>query len=401
MNGAQAQDSPHVTNVALASLVREHRRFIVRWTAVCTILIAAFSLVMRHTFEAGTKVVANETKSNPMSSLLGGMPAFITGGATGGAGSLLSMAEILQSRTNAEFIIRTCGLDTISPFRDASPEERRLAVLEALTVDTKRTSGVMSVTCALRTSFFPSAAEQQRTAELAARMCNAAIAGLDSANRLKTTSTARKTRLYIERVLATNRIRLDSLQTTMIAYQKEYHIFTPEKQAEALVSSAVTIGTELAKAETELRLGREQFQENTPYVRALESKVKSLQSQFSAAQNGGVGENDRLSIPVGTLPEISMGYLNLVRDIKILEQVNAYLESQRMQESIQEERDVPTIQVIDPALTPEKRSAPSRVWMVLLGGSISLLSSVLVLVLRQVFKRRPDAAASETASEAP
>ncbi|MFM8438363.1 MAG: hypothetical protein ACKOAX_07800, partial [Candidatus Kapaibacterium sp.] len=231
-------------------------------------------LVMRHTFEAGTKVVANETKSNPMSSLLGGMPAFITGGATGGAGSLLSMAEILQSRTNAEFIIRTCGLDTISPFRDASPEERRLAVLEALTVDTKRTSGVMSVTCALRTSFFPSAAEQQRTAELTARMCNAAIAGLDSANRLKTTSTARKTRLYIERVLATNRIRLDSLQTTMIAYQKEYHIFTPEKQAEALVSSAVTIGTELAKAETELRLGREQFQENTPYVRALESKVK-------------------------------------------------------------------------------------------------------------------------------
>jgi uncharacterized protein involved in exopolysaccharide biosynthesis len=91
-----------------------------------------------------------------------------------------------------------------------------------------------------------------------------------------------------------------------------------------------------------------------------------------------------------------MGYLNLVRDIKILEQVNAYLESQRMQESIQEERDVPTIQVIDPALAPEKRSAPSRVWMVLLGGAVSFLIGIMYLVLRQTFV--PEKAASASSS---
>jgi tyrosine-protein kinase Etk/Wzc len=397
MNEESRQASPSVPVISLISVVKSHKRFVVRWTSACTLLIAVYSLVMQQTFESGAKVIANETKSGQMSSLLGGIPAFITGGAGGsGAGSLLSMAEILQSRTNADFIIRTCGLDTVPQFRDASPEERRRALLESITVDTKRTSGVLAVSCVLRTSFLPSEWSQKETARLSAQICNAAIAGLDSANRLKTTSTARKTRLYIERVLAANHVRLDSLQTTMITYQNRYHIFTPEKQAEALVASAVSIGTELAKAETELRLGREQFQENTPYVRALESKVRSLQSQFSAAQNGGVGANDRLSIPVGTLPEVSMGYLNLVRDIKILEQVNAYLESQRMQESIQEERDVPTIQVIDPALAPEKRSAPSRVWMVLLGGAVSFLIGIMYLVLRQTFF--PEKAASASSS---
>ena len=109
-----------------------------------------------------------------------------------------------------------------------------------------------------------------------------------------------------------------------------------------------------------------------------------MQTQFSAAQNGGVGSDDKLSIPVGVLPEISMGYLNLVRDIKILEQVNAYLESQRMQESIQEERDVPTIQVIDPALTPEHRSSPARTWMAVFGFLSSLIAGIVLAIARSI-----------------
>ncbi len=360
-----------------------------RFTAVCALLILGYSFVMRQTFEAGAKLVATDTKSNSMSSLLGGIPAFVSGAAGAGSSSALSMVEIIQSRTNADYIIRTCRLDTIWLFRDLTREERQKAVLELMSVDAKRTSGVITVSCLMQSPFLASASEQRLTAEVAARMCNAAIAGLDSANRHKTNSTARKARIYIERVLAANRVKLDTLQKAMIAYQKTYHIYTPETQAEALVTNAISIGTELAKAETELRLGREQFQENTPYVRALQTKVSSLQAQFAQAQNGGIGANDQLSIPVGTLPEISMGYLNLVRDIKILEQVNAYLESQRMQESIQEERDVPTVQVIDPAFAPEKRSSPSRTWMLVLGSVVAALVSIMYVFMRQTFYSAP------------
>ncbi|MFM2134504.1 MAG: hypothetical protein RL156_1785 [Bacteroidota bacterium] len=386
MNTTQTpQLAPTENTISIPDLVRNNTRFILRFTAVCAVLILGYSFVMRQTFEAGAKLVATDTKSNSMSSLLGGIPAFVTGGAGAGASSAMSMVEIVQSRTNADYIIRTCRLDTVWLFRDQTREERQKAVLELMSVDAKRTSGVITVSCLMQTPFLASQAEQRLTAEIAAQMCNAAIAGLDSANRSKTNSTARKARMYIERVLATNHGKIDSLQKTMIEYQKKYHIYTPETQAEALVTNAVSIGTELAKAETELRLGREQFQENTPYVKALETKVSSLQAQFAQAQNGGIGANDQLSIPVGTLPEISMGYVNLVRDIKILEQVNAYLESQRMQESIQEERDVPTVQVIDPAFPPDKKSSPSRVWMLVLGSVVAALVSIMIVFLRQTF----------------
>jgi uncharacterized protein involved in exopolysaccharide biosynthesis len=172
----------------------------------------------------------------------------------------------------------------------------------------------------------------------------------------------------------------------MVDFQTEHHVFTPEKQADALVQSSVSIGTELAKAETELRLAREQFQNSTPLINALESKVNTLRSQFADVQNGGLSAGDKLSIPVGVLPDLSMRYLNLVRDIKILEQVNAYLESQRMQEAIQEQRDVPTIQIVDPATPSSKRSAPSRTWMVALGCVVSFIISFFVLFFRRAYR---------------
>ncbi len=374
--------TPQTQAVSMLELIRDHFRFLVVFTLAGTVLVGAYSLVMRHTYEASAKIIATETKSSSISAMLSGLPAIISGGAGASSGSQ-SMSEILSSRTNAEYIISKCHLDTLDAFKNLSPQERVDAVLAILNVDSKRSSGVMVVQADLQTSFFPSSDEQHRTAELSALICNTAIEGLDKENREKSTSTARKTRMYIERVLASNKLKLDSLQTSMIAFQNEHHIFTPEKQAEAMVSSDISIGTELAKAETELRLAREQYQDNTPMVAALESKVAGLRQQYLNVQSGGLSGGDQLTIPIDVLPKISMGYLNLVRDIKILEQVNAYLESQRMQEAIQEEKDVPTIQIIDPAVPLYKRAAPARVLMVIVGCVVSAFLGVFVLIFRR------------------
>ncbi len=371
-------------SISIVDLIRANGRFILMFTLIGTLFVGVYSIFMRHTYQSSAKIMAIETKSNPLASIMGGIPAFI-GGSTGGS-SALSMAEILSSRSNADFIIRSCALDSLEQFRSLSRDEMQSTVIDMLNIDAKRTSGVILIENALQTSLFPSTEEQRRTAELSARICNAAIQGLDIANQEKSTSTARKTRKYIERVLAANHLKLDTLQKSMIAFQTEHHVFTPEKQAEAMVSSGISIGTELAKAETELRLMREQFQAHTPIVTALESKVASLREQYLSVQNGGLTSKDRLSIPVDVLPSVSMGYLNLVRDIKILEQVNAYLESQRMQEAIQEERDVPTIQIIDAAVPIYKRSSPARSLMLLVGFVVSAALSVFVLFLRRGFR---------------
>ncbi len=350
-------------------------------------------MVMKQTYVANAKILATDTKNGGISSMLNNIPTFITGGSST-TSPTMSMLEIISSRTNAEYIYKNAGLDSVEPYRSLPRDEQASIILEQLSADTKRNSGIILVDVAAQTGYFADAAEQKRTAELAARICNTAIEGLDKANREKSTSTARKTRMYIERVLGQNRLRMDSLQSVMVSFQNANHVFTPEKQADAMVSSAVAIGTELSKAETELRLAREQYQNNTPLINALESKVTGLRSQFSSVQNGGLISGDKLSIPVGVLPDVWMRYLNMLRDIKILEQVNAYLESQRMQEAIQEERDVPTIQIVDSAIAPLRRSAPSRTWMVCVTIVVSSLLSVFLLMFRQALIMRKQSTAS-------
>ncbi len=371
--------------ISVLELIRDNKRFLLAFTLCCTVSSGVYSFFMRHTYQATAKFMATETKTSPLGAMLGGIPA-IFGGAAGGSTSALSMGEILNSRTNTEFVIKSCGIDQLRAYAGVPQDELVMVLNEQLNVDAKRTSGVIMLEGSLQTGWFPSSEEQRYVAELCAKMCNTAIEGLDKANREKSTSTARKTRKYIERVLAANRTKLDTLQKTMVSYQTEHHIFTPEKQAEAMVASGVSIGTELAKAETELRLAREQYQANTPMIGALQAKVDDLRTRYLSVQNGGLTSSDHLSIPVNVLPSVSMGYLNLVRDIKILEQVNAYLESQRMQEAIQEERDVPTIQVIDPAVAVYKRVSPARTLMLLVSAVVSSLLGVVLLILARAYK---------------
>jgi uncharacterized protein involved in exopolysaccharide biosynthesis len=80
-------------------------------------------------------------------------------------------------------------------------------------------------------------------------------------------------------------------------------------------------------------------------------------------------------------------YANLIRDQKILEQVKLFLETQKYQESIQEESDVPTVEVLDSAQIPKIRISPNRKIMLVLAFFLSLTGASLFLIIRGVVKQ--------------
>jgi tyrosine-protein kinase Etk/Wzc len=65
-----------------------------------------------------------------------------------------------------------------------------------------------------------------------------------------------------------------------------------------------------------------------------------------------------------------------------LETLTGNLRQQVEQERISEQRDLPTLQVLDPAITPERRSSPNRVSMLLLGLFIGFLLSIIYVFIR-------------------
>ena len=65
-----------------------------------------------------------------------------------------------------------------------------------------------------------------------------------------------------------------------------------------------------------------------------------------------------------------------------------YLETQRLQEMIQEEKDTPAAVTLDVAKAPEKRTSPSRIIMLVLAWLVCTLAFALGVPARDALRAR-------------
>ena len=78
-----------------------------------------------------------------------------------------------------------------------------------------------------------------------------------------------------------------------------------------------------------------------------------------------------------------MELARLLRDVKIQSEVYLLLQQQYYKEKIQENRDLPTIEVLDEAIPPLKASGPRVIFSTLLSGIFIFLLVSLYFVVRE------------------
>jgi len=334
--------------------------------AIAVVIVA--SLLMPQTYTSTTTIMPPESegRSGGLASLLQNSPISMGLDGAGDNRSSMVFKEILASRTLIEGVVDTLQLVGHPLYGSAERADLVELLADRITIESRK-SGALSVSAASSTGWFALFSDQPSlAAQNSADLANACRMVLDRLNREKSVSRARQTRRYIERVLADTKEQIDTLQAALEGFQKDNKVFSLDEQMAAIVDNAVTIGSQLAQAEIELTLARQDFQVTSPQIAYLEKKVSSLREQYDRVQTGGLVTSDGFSIPFDRVPDLMRRYGNLVRDIKIKEQINAYLETQRLQELIQEAKDVPTVVELDSAIPPKRRTSPARTIMVLL-----------------------------------
>ena len=372
------------TQIGLIAAYRSELPRYLRWCGIVFVVVIAFTFIMPHTYTASTSLMPPETKSQSsgLSSLLQSTPIAIGLGSTDNKTALVHM-EILRSRTLIEGIIDTLHLDSNELYSGLERDDLVKLLSSALTVENHK-SGSLSISADVATGWFPFGSSKDVASKTCADIANASRMVLDKINRDKAMTQARRSRMYIERVLATTKHEIDSLQDSLEAFQLQHKVFALDEQMAAIVTNAVTIGTELAKAQLELNLAKQDYQSNSPQIMFLEKKVEALQEQYQSVQQGGIETTDGFSIPFEEVPTLTRAYTNLLRDGKIKEQVNAFLETQRMQEMIQEAKDTPTVVELDAAIAPKSRSWPSRLIMIAFSWLIVTLGFAGWVPLREI-----------------
>ena len=130
---------------------------------------------------------------------------------------------------------------------------------------------------------------------------------------------------------------------------------------------------------------------DNPELSRVRSSIEELRKQLLLLESGRAGKGmlpgDRLHPAMISVPALAMEYLRLMRELKVQETLYALLTSQYEQAKIQEARDTPTVQVLDPAIPAEKKSKPSIRLNMMIAGVLALFVGIFLAFLLEYLGR--------------
>lgn len=341
-----------------------HRGKIIKVTALSTVfLFLILFLVYPISYNSTVSVLPPETGSQSgLGSLLSGadFSGMLTG-KVGGASAQLYL-EIIKSRTAAEYVVRKLNL---VKYYDAKSEQEACEKLSADLNAEVTKEGIIKLFVDVKTPLFSrfSSAVDSISA-LSAKIPNTYVEALDKLNREKLISKAKRTRLYLEEQLKTTKAQLDSSEMRLMEFQKQNKTISLPDQVKVSIDNAAKLKSEIVNNEIQLGLLSNNLKEDNEIYVSLKTKLNELRSQYSKLETGN---NDYL-LAFKNMPEVGLQLAGLLRDSKINNEVYLLLQQQYYKEKIQENRDLPTVEILDKAIVPLKPKSPRLVFATAMGG---------------------------------
>ncbi|MFA4924200.1 MAG: GNVR domain-containing protein [Ignavibacteriaceae bacterium] len=178
--------------------------------------------------------------------------------------------------------------------------------------------------------------------------------------------------------------QLDTSENALMEFQKKNKTISLPEQMKAGIETAAKIKSEMISSEINLGLLTKNLNENNPSIISLRSKHLQLKEQLQKLES----LNQDILLSFSDVPTLAAKLSSLVRDVKIYNEVYLMLQQQYFKEKIQENRDLPTVDILDEAIPPEKPSSPRIVFSTLLAVVFIFLFSLLISVFqtKEMFK---------------
>ncbi len=334
------------------------------------------------TYSSEVKILPpEENKMSGISNLVGNTDflSLLGSGASGGNSQLF--AEILKSRTAAEYVVEDCNL--MNFFK---AENKQIAVektKKVIDVEVNK-EGIIILTAEATTPLFARFSPvNDSTKLLSARIANSYVEALDKINREKLNSKARRSREYIERQLVQTKIIMDSAEVSLKRFQEKNKAISLPEQLEASLQTAAKLKSEIILAEIQRGTLAYNAADDGRLIEGIDRKLVELRKQYSNIEGGDKLSTDYMPA-FKEIPALSLELARLYREVKIQNEVYLLLQKQFFTEKIQENKDIPTVEVLDKAIPPLKAKAPRLIFHTFVGGMIAfLLTSIVLLYLEK------------------
>lgn len=352
------QADPTVVWLLGLQLVWRRRRLLFR-TAVSALAIStAIAFLIPRRYDSTASIMPPDSMNGS-----GAMMATLAGKASPGlaamAGNMLGMkstgalfVDLLESRTVQDHMVERFELQKV--YRVRYKEDARKILSEGTVISEDRKSGVITLRVTDTSS--------QRSHDMAQ-------AYLEELNKLVSevsTSSARRERIFIEQRMASVKADLDDAEKQFGTFASKNTALDIKEQAKAMVEAGAALEGQLIAAQSELEGLNQVYAQGHVRVRAARARIEELKRQLEKMGGTDASLSSDAPMPgelypsIRKLPLLGVQWADLYRRMKVQETVYELLSQQYELARVEEAKEIPTVNVIDPANLPEKKSWPPR-----------------------------------------
>lgn len=345
-------------------VIARRKKFIITFVVICTLGAVATAFILPKWYRAKASVLPSQYEQ--MSGISGSFNQFAVTSAGFELPLMATPSDVYATMLRSETIVRAVINDhNLNEYFDIKLFHECFLYMQDQTKIKVTPAGVVEI-------YFV-----DKDPEMAARVANSYVTQLDRLNRKVKVGKAKSDREFVYQHLLEAKSNLDSVRTALLEFQMTNKAVDLEKQQELTLTAASELKTRLATRLVDLDIKKVLYSETHSTVRQLEREVREIRNQLKSLEVGQ-GELSFLNLPLSKIPELSLRFSSLQTDITLYENVFVMLTELYEEARIKEQRDTPTISILEKAWPPEIKHRPQRALIVLASFFCSLVLALFI-----------------------
>jgi uncharacterized protein involved in exopolysaccharide biosynthesis len=347
-----SRDEREATLIDVLTQLAYRKRLVAKVTGISMLagVVLCFVLPVRYT--ASTKIMPpQQTQSaaamlmmNQLTSVGGGSLAALAGGGLGLKNPNDIYIGMLTSRPVADAIIQKFGLVKVYDAKDMTAARKKLA---EYTEVTSEKNGFISISITDK--------NKQRVAEMA----NAYTDQLRVLTQKLAVTEASQRRLFYEDQLKQAKDALVSAEFAFQQVQQKKGLVALDAQATSMIEGLAALRAQVAAKQVEVQALRSYSTEQNPDVQLAERELASLQAEETRLEQRSPSPGIA-SLGLENVPAAGLEYLRAAHELAYRQELFDMLMKQYDAAKIDEAKEAAIIQVVEPAIVPDRKSSPKR-----------------------------------------
>jgi uncharacterized protein involved in exopolysaccharide biosynthesis len=235
---------------------------------------------------------------------------------------------------------------------------------------------------------------EDKDQKLVARLANSYVTELLGLTKVIAVTEAGQRRMFFERQLEQAKDNLTKSEVSLKGALDRRGVISVAGESRAIVETVGRLRAQVSAKEIQLSSMRAFVTATNPDYKRVEEELISLRGELSKLENGRNPSAEDPAEPAGKPSGIEN--IKLLRDVKYYEMLYELLAKQYEVARLDEAKDTSVVQVLDPAIEPERKEKPHRGLIVALSAMTALLAAIAWAF---IVDTRQKTLSSETGSE--